>query len=70
MHQERRDLTNLRPWLRNKSEQRILETVNSKTQTPVRVIMLCGILLSLVAGFIPLGDLAELFNIGTLRPLS
>jgi basic amino acid/polyamine antiporter, APA family len=40
--------------------------VNEKTQTPIRVIVLCGIIISLIAGFIPLGDLAELVNIGTL----
>jgi APA family basic amino acid/polyamine antiporter len=40
--------------------------VNSKTQTPIRVIVLCGIIMALIAGFIPLGDLAELVNIGTL----
>ncbi len=40
--------------------------VNPKTQTPVRVIVLCGIIMSIAAGFIPLGDLAELVNIGTL----
>jgi APA family basic amino acid/polyamine antiporter len=40
--------------------------VNPRTQTPVRVIVLCGIIISLIAGFIPLGDLAELVNIGTL----
>ena len=40
--------------------------INPKTQTPVRVIVLCGIIISLIAGFIPLGDLAELVNIGTL----
>ncbi len=40
--------------------------VNPKTQTPVRVIVLCGIIIALIAGFIPLGDLAELVNIGTL----
>lgn len=40
--------------------------VNPGTQTPVRVIVLCGIIMSLLAGFIPLGDLAELVNIGTL----
>jgi basic amino acid/polyamine antiporter, APA family len=41
-------------------------TVNENTQTPIRVIVLCGIIISLIAGFIPLGDLAELVNIGTL----
>jgi APA family basic amino acid/polyamine antiporter len=40
--------------------------VNPKTQTPVRVIVLCGGIMALIAGFIPLGDLAELVNIGTL----
>ncbi|HWQ95237.1 MAG TPA: amino acid permease, partial [Gammaproteobacteria bacterium] len=40
--------------------------VNASTQTPVRVIVLCGALIALTAGFVPLGDLAELVNIGTL----
>ncbi|MDD5461914.1 MAG: amino acid permease [Methylococcales bacterium] len=40
--------------------------INSRTQTPIRVIVICGIIMSLIAGFIPLGDLAELVNIGTL----
>jgi len=40
--------------------------VNPKTQTPVRVIVLCGFVMSIIAGFIPLGDLAELTNVGTL----
>ncbi|MGZ8225541.1 MAG: amino acid permease [Methylococcaceae bacterium] len=40
--------------------------VNPSTQTPVRVIVICGFIMALIAGFIPLGDLAELVNIGTL----
>ena len=40
--------------------------VNANTKTPVRVIILCGTLIALTAGFVPLGDLAELVNIGTL----
>lgn len=40
--------------------------VNPDTQTPVRVIVICGLLMALIAGLIPLGDLAELVNIGTL----
>ncbi len=40
--------------------------VHPKTKTPVRVIGLCGLLISIIAGFIPLGELAELVNIGTL----
>jgi len=40
--------------------------VNETTQTPVRVIVICGVIMALIAGFMPLGDLAELVNIGTL----
>lgn len=40
--------------------------VNPDRQTPTRVILLCGFIVSLVAGFIPLGELAETVNIGTL----
>jgi APA family basic amino acid/polyamine antiporter len=40
--------------------------VNQTTQSPVRVIILCGVIIALIAGFIPLGELAELVNIGTL----
>ncbi|MCX5865157.1 MAG: amino acid permease [Deltaproteobacteria bacterium] len=40
--------------------------IHPKTKTPVRVIGLCGLLISAIAGFIPLGELAELVNIGTL----
>ena len=43
-----------------------LNKVNPITQTPVRVIVICGIIISLVAGFISLKHLAELVNIGTL----
>ena len=40
--------------------------VNPHTQTPIRVIILCGILMSLIAGLLSLRHLAELVNIGTL----
>lgn len=40
--------------------------VHPKTKTPIRVIIMCGIIISVIAGFIPLGQLAELVNIGTL----
>ncbi|MEQ1555446.1 MAG: amino acid permease [Gallionella sp.] len=43
-----------------------LSKVNAKTQTPVRVIVIVGIIMSLAAGLFPLGVLAELVNIGTL----
>ena len=41
-------------------------SVNHKTQTPVRVIIITGLIMSLGAGLFPLGALAELVNIGTL----
>lgn len=40
--------------------------VNEKTQTPVRTTVLCGVIMAVMAGFMPLGALAELVNIGTL----
>ena len=40
--------------------------VHPRTQTPVRVITICGVVMMVIAGFIPLGELAELVNIGTL----
>ncbi|MEY4589345.1 MAG: hypothetical protein RL497_1421 [Pseudomonadota bacterium] len=44
----------------------IFAEVNPKTQTPVKNTLLCGLLIALMAGFVPLGALAELVNIGTL----
>lgn len=43
-----------------------LSTVHPGTQTPVRVIVLTGIIMALAAGLFPLGALAEMVNIGTL----
>jgi len=43
-----------------------LSKINQGTQTPVRVIVITGIIMSLAAGLFPLGALAELVNIGTL----
>ena len=40
--------------------------VNSKTHTPVRTTVITGVVMAIMAGFIPLGVLAELVNIGTL----
>lgn len=40
--------------------------VNDKTRTPIKNTLVCGVLMALMAGFIPLGALAELVNIGTL----
>jgi APA family basic amino acid/polyamine antiporter len=44
----------------------VFGAVNPQTHTPVRVIVLCGLLIATVAGLVPLGELAELVNIGTL----
>lgn len=41
-------------------------TVNATTQTPVNVTVISGLVMALAAGFVPLGTLAELVNIGTL----
>ena len=40
--------------------------IHAKTRTPVRVVVLCGLVMSVMAGFIPLNTLANLVNIGTL----
>src|SRR5690554_1292951 len=40
--------------------------VNPRTGTPVRSTVICGVIMALMAGFMPLGTLAELVNIGTL----
>ncbi len=40
--------------------------ISSRTQTPVRNTLICGLVIALMAGFMPLGALAELVNIGTL----
>lgn len=40
--------------------------LNDKTQTPVRNTVICGVIMAIMAGFMPLGALAELVNIGTL----
>ena len=43
-----------------------LSKVNQKTHTPVHTTVICGVIIAIMAGFIPLGALAELVNIGTL----
>lgn len=44
--------------------------VNSRTRTPVKIILVCGLLMALLAGFLPLAEIAELVNIGTLAAFS
>lgn len=41
-------------------------TVHPSRKTPVRIIMVSGVAMALVAGFLPIGTVAELVNIGTL----
>lgn len=43
-----------------------LSKVHPKTQTPIPIIVGCGVAMALIAGLVPLGELAELVNIGTL----
>jgi APA family basic amino acid/polyamine antiporter len=40
--------------------------LNPQTQTPIRVIVLTGVIIAAIAGFAPMGQAAELVNIGTL----
>jgi APA family basic amino acid/polyamine antiporter len=40
--------------------------LNPRTATPVRVILVAGLLMACIAGLTPIGDVAELVNIGTL----
>ena len=44
----------------------VFSEVNPERQTPSKIILMCGVVVSIVAGFIPLGELAETVNIGTL----
>lgn len=44
----------------------IFSQINPDRQTPTKIILMCGAVVSIVAGFIPLGELAETVNIGTL----
>ncbi len=40
--------------------------VDERTRTPIRIILPCGALIAMTAALLPLNDLAELVNIGTL----
>ena len=44
----------------------VFARVNPRTGTPVRVILISGLAMAAVAGFTPIGQVAELVNIGTL----
>ncbi|MBA2650878.1 MAG: amino acid permease [Tatlockia sp.] len=41
-------------------------TINSSTKSPVRIIIVCGLLMALLSAFVPMHELAELVNVGTL----
>lgn len=45
---------------------RVFAKTNPTTQTPIRIILPCGLLMAAFAAVIPINDLAELVNIGTL----
>lgn len=45
---------------------KMLGEVSSKTHTPVKTTVICGVVMAVMAGMIPLGTLAELVNVGTL----
>ena len=44
----------------------VFSAVNKTTHTPVRVILVSGLMIAAIAGFTPIGKVAELVNIGTL----
>ncbi len=45
---------------------KVFSDVNEKSHTPVKATWILGTIAGLIAGFVPLGTLAELINIGTL----
>jgi APA family basic amino acid/polyamine antiporter len=45
---------------------KIFSHVDAKRHTPVRNTVICGVVMAIMAGVLPLGTLAELVNIGTL----
>lgn len=40
--------------------------INTRTQTPIRIILPCGVFIAITSALLPLNDLAELVNVGTL----
>ncbi|MES2675297.1 MAG: amino acid permease [Pseudomonadota bacterium] len=44
----------------------LFSNINKKTQTPIKNTVICGTVMAMMAGFVPLNALAELVNIGTL----
>ncbi len=48
----------------------IFSKTNDHTKTPIRIILMCGILMASLSAMVPISDLAELVNIGTLFAFS
>ena len=44
----------------------VMAAVHPKSQTPVRLILGSGVVIALIAGFFPIGKVAQLVNLGTL----
>lgn len=44
----------------------LFATINSYTRTPIRIILISGLLMAMIAGLMPIQTVAELVNIGTL----
>jgi APA family basic amino acid/polyamine antiporter len=44
----------------------IFATVHPRTLTPVKIILICGVVIALISGCVPLSEAAALVNIGTL----
>lgn len=44
----------------------VFAAIHPRTRAPVRVIFASGIMMAAIAGFMPIGEVAELVNIGTL----
>ncbi len=44
----------------------VFSAIHPRTKTPIRVILVSGVFMAAIAGFTPIGEVAELVNIGTL----
>jgi len=43
-----------------------LSFIHPQTHTPIRIVLIAGVIMTLIAGFLPIGEAAEMVNIGTL----
>ncbi len=44
----------------------VFSAIHPRTKTPIRVILVSGVFMAAIAGFTPIGEVAQLVNIGTL----